>query len=723
MIKRAVLLSSALVGTMVSSPLAFSAEPAEGEEEVVVTAQKRVERLQDVPISVATFSAGEMERSGITSGLDLTARVPGLYFGRSAAYAIPFLRGVGTNNVTAGDESSVATYIDGVYRPSMAGNALQFNNVERVEVLKGPQGTLFGRNATGGLINIITRTPTQDFAFRGSIGFDTFRATEIASYVAGGITDNLAADLAVFYRDQGKPYRYNAATGSRVGEDDSLSIRSKWVWSPSDRTKVTATFDYSNAVNTTNVVRHPFPGSVPLAALAGGVYSYDPEIVYNSYDPTSDLEQYGASLRVDVGFDGFDFASISAYRHLTYLNILETDATSADGVFSVVHPTLGVQSLPTLGFQSPLSEPNFFSQEVQLTSQGDGPFSWIVGAFYLSNDPSYDGFVILAGRNIRVGSPTYSTQDTTGFSGYAQASYDFGALSLTAGIRINYDERKFDGVSGATVTHVKSDWTEPTWRLAADYRVSEAFMLYASYSRGYKSGLYNINTITARTPVNPEILDAYEIGFKSDLADRRVRLNGAVFYYDYKDLQYQALAPGGGASILQNAAAATIKGFELEATADLTDAVRLFGGVSYLDAKYDSFPGAQAYAPAPPAGNRAFFVDASGLQLIRAPKWTMNIGGEFDFNLGESGRMTLSATYFYSSSFPFEPSNRLKQEAYGTLNASLTWYDPSDKYSAQLWIKNATDEVYFTNISPSGRGDTVAYGDPRTIGVRLSYEY
>lgn len=709
------------LATTVSGLLGFAAPAHAQSDEVVVTAQKRQENLQEVPIAITALSAEELDRSGLRSGMDLTTRVPGLYFGRSAAYAIPFLRGVGTNNVTAGDESSVAVYVDGVYQQSLVGNVLQFNNVERIEVLKGPQGTLFGRNATGGLVNIITRTPTQDFVLDAKAGYGNFDVFDGSLYLAGGISPRVAADLAVAVRDQGEPYVTNLVNRSKIGEDSSFAARSKIVFEASDALRVTATLDYADAVSTQNVVRNPAPGSIPLASLAGGLFSYGPDATYNSYNPTSDIEQWGASVRVDARFKAFDFVSTTAYRNTQYLNVLETDATSADGVFSVVHPVLGVQALPTLGFAAPLSEPAFWSQEFQLLSNDEGPLEWIVGLYGSTNEASYDGFAILAGQNIVAGSRTFSTLEATSLSAFAQGTYTTGPWSFTAGLRLNNDERRFTGFAGAVTTNVKKEWTEPTWRLAADYTVSDNLMFYASYSRGYKSGLYNVNTITARTPVNPEILDAYEVGFKSEIFSDRLRLNGSAFHYDYQDLQYQALAAGGGASILQNAAAATIDGAELEATAFIGERAKIFSGVSYLDAQYDEFPAAQVFVPAPPAGGRQIFLNVAGRQMIRAPEWTANVGGEVEIPSGAIGYFTLGATYFYSSSFPFEPNGRLFQDDYGYLNASATWTHPNEKVSVQLWANNAFDERYYTNMSPSGRGDTVAYAPGALYGIRFGY--
>ena len=215
-------------------------------QEIIVTAQRRKERLQDVPIVVNAFAGDQLEAAGIKSTLDLAAVTSGLEFGTQAAYGQPFLRGVGTVANVPGVESPVALYVDGIYYGAMIGSVLTLNDIEQVEVLKGPQGTLFGRNATGGLIQITTKDPTQKFAGYADAGYGSYNTATGDLYVTGGVTQSVAANLSVHYQDQGTGFGRNAFTNSEVNKTKDLSVRSKWVFAPSDATSIKAVFDYSH---------------------------------------------------------------------------------------------------------------------------------------------------------------------------------------------------------------------------------------------------------------------------------------------------------------------------------------------------------------------------------------------------------------------------------------------------------------------------------------------
>jgi iron complex outermembrane receptor protein len=357
-----IILASTVASVLGLAPPLLAADdaPAMGIEEIVVTAQRRAENLQDVPIAITATSGEALERSGVTNAQEIEIVTPGLSFATVGSYAQPRIRGVGTSADAATLENPVAMYVDGVYYAHQAGSVLTLNNIEQVEVIKGPQGTLFGRNATGGLIQITTRQPTQESTGRFSVGYGNYDTFTANAYLAGGITDNLAADIAVYYRDQGEGYGVNRATGQDVQIMENLAARSKWVLTPSDDT--TVTFIVDAARDDGAIALAPAPGTT---ALGGGTLlpaqDVDTPAPYKNRN-----EQAGASLKIEHSFSPFDLVSISAYRENDDV-VYFPNATNNPATMTLVT----------------LDDENFrqASQELQLLSNKDSSFSWTTGVY------------------------------------------------------------------------------------------------------------------------------------------------------------------------------------------------------------------------------------------------------------------------------------------------------------------------------------------------------
>lgn len=681
-------------------------------EDIVVTAQRRSESMQRVPISIQAFSASSLAAASIRSIDDLAVSTPGLTVTRSAGGIAPFIRGVGTAAAAAGTESAVATYVDGVYHQSNYTNHLSFSDIERVEVLKGPQGTLFGRNTTGGLINIITKDPSHDFGGNVSIGYGNYEIVEGKAYLTGGLTDNLAASVSGYILQQGRGFIENVFLGTRSSVREEVSGHAKLQY-VSGATKVTLAGDYSDLHDTRGFVRGIPQGSIagsPAAAPSSWTRYIGFRQVEANTDPKHKGRDWGLSATIEHSFDAFDAISISAWR----------DSFTEIGTFE--EPFDNDYTRNVLVRSHIVFIDRNFTQEVRLSSNTSGRFSWLVGGFYLNGTSIADLEVptLLRGR-LR----------TQSYSAFAEGSLKFfgDTGKLTVGGRYTVDERHVSGtVAGFArpVAPVSPDarFSEPTYRIVYDQRINSDIMAYLSYNHGFKSG--NFNLVPVGTPsFRPEEIDAFEAGLKSTLLDGRLRFNLAAFHYRYKNLQLNVQS--NVATTIINAASAKIDGAEFEINAKVTRNLGLDVSASYVDARYGSFPSAQVYVVNRDmsgnliAGTTSISFDASGRQLVRAPKFSGTAGISYTNNLGD-GAITANLRGQYTSGFPWEASGRLRQKAYATLNASLG-YEAKAGWGVKFEATNITDAQYSVFTGSSTPGDYYMPSDPTLYQFVLSYKF
>ena len=708
-------------------------------EEIIVTAQKRQERLQDVPVSVTAVTATQLHDQGIQSAFDLGDIIPGLNMTESGGGITPYLRGVGNGAAaTIGNESSVAVYLDGVYQTRLNIGVLELADIDRIEVLKGPQGTLFGRNASGGLIAIYTRDPTQTPTAEVTVGYGNY-ATQLAKvYAAGGITDNIAADISYMHTLQGDGWGTNFATGHKWGYENFDVVRSKWIFDFPDDTKLTLIGDYEYSTGDFGIADSAPPGQTagyyPFDAPSPGaarptVGFYD---VDSYFQNVAVNESPGIQARVDHDFGGANFASISSFRNMT-----ERQYTTGTG-----SPLDDVGYLLTSAIRT-------YTQELQLSSKSGGRFDWIFGLYYMNNYSDYHptqimgtgvGPVILGGG---FGACTGCDLDLFGqqriddYAGYSQATFHASdATNITMGLRYTKDDYKADGRTVLVMPGTAPDTLAPTvdsatnfdkltYRISLDHHFNEDVMSYISYSRGFKSGAYNILPFSP-VPAKPEVLDATEIGVKSELFDRRVEIDAATFYYHIQHPQVQ-ISNDGVVNIL-NAGAAAIKGIDLDTQYRITHELRAHLSAEYLDAHYTSYPNA-AYIyqnPDPPYGNTEVVTkSATGNDVVLAPRLSFN--GGFNYGLESSiGLFTLVGNYAWNSGFAWDADNLYWQRSYGLLDASLN-FDllGHDQWQFQLWGKNLTGQRYMTDqLEVAGpTGNRYYPGPPATYGIQATYKF
>lgn len=674
--------------------------------EVIVTAQRRRENLQDVPISVDAFSAAALDAAVITTTADLDVITPGLETGTEAGYSQPHLRGVGTIATNPGIENPVALYVDGVYYGALAGAVLSLNNVAQIEVDKGPQGTLFGRNATGGLIQITTKDPTQTFDGQAGVTYGNYDTSGADLYVSGGVSPTIAADFAGYLRNQGTGYGVNYFTDQQVNKTMDLALRSKWVFAPADATEVKVSFDYEKTHFSPTFV--PAPGTTPLG---GPPYTGNPQGIDGYYQPYGFLQQGGVSVQIKQALAFGTFTSITAYRR-GWLQTVFDGALVTDYNYAL-----------NINIIEPDSQ---FSQEFQLSSPVDSALKWVTGAYVYTADAKYNPISIYGGLLAPLTlDNTYSDQKDYSAALYAQATREVVSdTNLTLGLRYTYEYRNFEGsnilVAPGGPPFVTPDaahvsFQKPTWRIALDHKFAPQYMGYISYNRGFKSGGFNDDLIPT-TQFAPETLDAYEIGLKSDFLTNRVRVNTAAFYYNYKNIQ--AVRYPNGIEEVYNAPKAKIYGLDLDTVFAVTQQLEVRAGVEALHTEYVDFPNADYTTPAVGGGTNFGVFSAAGKRLSLAPDFTGDVSVSYTVPTSV-GNAKFDITYAYNSGWYAEPDNRLHQGAYSLLNAQIKFTPVNSLWDFRVWGKNLTNSQYTSELASQANGDYATFAPPRTYGVTV----
>ncbi len=688
-------------------------------EEIIVTAQRREERLQDVPIAVAAVTGKQLEKQGIQTTNDLGQAVPSLTVTNFSGYVLPRIRGIGNSVFGAGYEGGVATYIDGVYIASAPASLLSLHNVERIEVLKGPQGTLFGRNATGGLIQVVTREPSADPSGTVEVGMDNYATATADLYVTGGLGGSVAVDLAGHVGNQGQGYGVNRYNGKDVykGGDD-ISLRSSLLYTPSDDTKIRLSADYQKN-----------NGSLYTASrLAPGTSAPFPQgYLQSSWDVNTDLDSYssyeggGVSARIDQDLGVGRLTSITAYRKSDNVVLSDIDGTPTAALGVMTH-----------------QYDHQFSQELQLSSGASSPIQWVTGVYYFQSAGRFDPVKAILLGPFQAPSPqgpisatyTYGNQRVDALAGYAQATGQIAhETNLTVGLRYSTERHRldasqsFDVVGGPSniplpaIADQSKRYSDPTWRISLDHRFSPEAMVYASYNRGFKSGGFNAPA-PSDPAFAPETLDAYEVGVKSDLFDRRFRLNAAAFYYDYKNLQ--VLKATGTVTTVYNGAAATVYGLDLDFVARLSSNFTLSGGLTLLHDRFTDFPAA-TIATQVPGGVVTSVGSAKGNRLPQTADFSGTVTA--DYHVPTSfGVVGANVTYSYNDGYYTQPDNILHQPSYDVL-ATTVRIDFSNGLGVRLWGRNLTNSKIAQNLSASAFNSLVTWAAPRTFGATVSYDF
>ena len=690
--------------------------------EIIVTAQKRSENLQDVPIAITAVTRDQLQAANLVTANDLPTLVSGLSIGDTALYFQPHLRGIGTAAFGAGVENPVALYVDGVYYPSQLEAPTDLVDVSQISVLKGPQGTLFGRNSTGGVIQMTTRDPQQSFGGEAQTSLDNYITSRNSVYLTGGITSDLAANISLRYTTQGNGWGRNIYNGEEVERDNKdLSVRTKWVYTPSDSTTVRLSMDYSNISNSLGGNFAPVPGSKPF--FPGYVASSNPYDV-DTYQTGRNAEQSGGiSLVLQQGLGFADFVSISSFRSYDF------------------HDNLVVSLTPVPGIDiNDAENGRDITQELQLVSKNNEFIQWASGVFYFRNEASINP-VNTALHGLLAPTPfSFGDQEvvdtviTESVAPYAQATIELTPRAhVTLGVRDTWEERKLNGsvngflANGFPIGLLAPYFDEttrlqlPSYRAALDYKIAPDVLAYISYNRSFKSGGFNGNNPN-NLPYLPEILNAYEIGLKSEFLDRRLRVNLAPFYYDYKNIQVTNYI--GALVNFYNGAAAKLYGIDLDGSFQVTKSFRLSTTAEALHSRFASFPGADFSTPIPTGGIVQYTASAAGNRLPYAPQFTLDISGDYVVDL-PTGKLDFNLTDAFNSGYYTEADNYLHQAAYDLLNASVGWTSQDERLNVKLWGRNLLNKaVESEEVTGPPEGYTVDYSNPpRTYGFTLLYKF
>ncbi len=700
-------------------------------EEVIVTAQKREQDMQDVSVAVSAFSGDAIERMGFEEGLDITQQVPNMnffaIFGEASSPSVS-LRGISLVNFSDSWESPVSIYVDDVYRGNPAGSAIQLFDLQRVEVLRGPQGTLYGRNTTGGLVHYVSRKPTDQLEAAASFTVGSYSEQIIEGMLSGPLTDSLRGRIAI-KSTENDGWQTNTVDGNKLNDTDNLGYRAQLAMdlgtdaelllnvhgSEADQQSVgfahmgyLESADADAAICSISRIQDGKCTSATFGLTGEEAVNgqFDPEHVASSASNglTTEIDTFGVSAHLDWRVGEMNFTSVTAYEELD--KFLQDDGDGTAVIFFDEQYSVDAEQ---------------YTQEFRL-SGGDNQSKWVTGLYYYKDD-----------RGLITEAPTTAdglfhreivNLDSQSWAVFGQYEYDLSReWTLIAGARYTDEERDFRQVSGPsfyTPLDVADDYSEDavTGRLGLDWRPAEKTLLYASLSTGFKSGgfsgSYNAS-LAATRPVEAEDITNFELGYKSTLMNGRLRINAAAFTYEVKDYQAQVFLTVAQGSVITNAGDVTGTGAELEVTAQVTENLELIGGIGVLSTEFDS--------------DQIFFVAGDeytldGNELPSAPELTYNLVARYYIGLGNSGSLALQADYSWQDEHFLQIENDpySLHESYGIANAKVSWESPSARYTLEAFVRNATDEEYFTYQNTLG-GDWGygVWGQPRTTGVRVAW--
>lgn len=702
---------------IISAAVADENKPS-GIEEITVTAERREEAVQKTPISITALDADTLDRADVQDLGDVAKLAPGLAFNQTSNFTQLSIRGIGLSQYNLGGEPGVAVYVDGVYlaRPFALDSVL--DDLARVEVLRGPQGTLYGRNATGGAINLISNAPTD--TFQGNIGVTVgnYGSVQVEGVVSGPLDEDgsVRGRISVVTEEHGG-YTENIYNDGHVQDERNQSARGQIAVDITSNLTVTFEGDLTHEHDSGPIFKpgtispFPLPGAVPgtvlpqgFAPALGGHTSDDPWKVYLDGPQDYLFDASGGSAKAVWNLGWATLTSQAAYRDTRFHLLGDLDGTDL------------------LFLNEDLREKaQAFSEETQLASNGTGPLQWIFGGFAYHENGYLDYIfhVALFGGDL----VDVATQRTTSYAAFGEASYNFtDTLKLTTGLRYSYDQKSLNesstllGVAGYNTTG--KSWSALTPKFVLSYDLDPDKMLYVSATRGFKSGGFNIGALQ-KTPYNPEYVWSYEAGLKSQWFDNRLQANIDAFHYDYSNLQVTQYFVG--KTVITNAATAKANGVEGSLTVIPVDNLTLDASIAYLNATFQNFSESDSLRPL------LGVLNLQGNTLPRAPKWQNNLGAEYDLPLGNGNTLSARYDYFYQSKLYFTEFNTdyAMSKPYSISNARLAYTSGDGHWEVAAFAKNIFNKAALTSVTVSGvNGGTLdQYNDPRTYGLQIKYNF
>ncbi len=686
-------------------------------EEVLVTAQKREENLQDIPVAVTAIGAEAMEALNINEVTDLTRVSASLTFsqGNQRQNTAFRIRGIGTNVFTIGIEPSVSVLIDDVAQVQPGQALTNLVDVRQVEVLRGPQSTLFGKNASAGVINVVTAAPSDELEAFAEVTATDDDEIKVIGSVAGPISDSVAYRLSGFYREQ-DGFADNLYNNSDINDVESQGLRGRLNWQITDNFDMALIAYYSEEEGNCCALsfRDIDPnsslfGALPLALTNPETFNIaatDNSTVEVDNDVGSDVEDTGASIRFNWDIGGLTLSSITGFNRWDFENSEDVDFSGFDVGSAFGAAPGGIHSLSE-------TEAELFSQELRLLSPSGERFEWLLGFYYsdAETDRSFKRPIIT--------SDWEGTSSTLSYALFGQGTYKLtDALELTFGGRFNYEEidvKYTDYVADQNYSGSDDEDATP-WKLSLQYYLSDDAMLFASYATGHKGQAYDISSGFSQdridNPVGSESSESIELGIKSTLLDQRLQLNAVAFFTEYDNYQAQNTELRGTELVIGVLNVGTLEttGLELDATALLGENFSLFASFAWIDATVAEFPDANCYAGQTEAqgcvelapGSGVTGQDLAGKPLNNSPDYKLNLGGRWQIPLSSmpfDGFLNFSYNWQDEVNFDLTQNPATVQDSYGIFNISAGINEANDRYRVTLFLENAFDEDYAATIA------------------------
>ena len=758
----------ALLGIGLALPTVAEAQTSAPEksnlEEIVVTAQKRAENVQDAPLAISAVTGATLAKDRVTSITDLAQTMTGISFTANSPQANEInIRGVVNTRLTGPTaDQSVSTFVDDVYVARSGILNTAFYDVARIEVVRGPQGVLLGKNVAGGAVNVISNKPTQENSGAATASIGNYSLRQFSGFVNGAISEDFSGRIS-FQAIKHSGYARDLLHNVDVENLDSTQARVQLAYEPAG-SGFNALFiaDYSqtsdDGINRVGVVSPTSRAgptiwsgtraliSARLGRVLGPRESYPvwPKFLGDAaaspQRATRDNYSFILKLEQELG-QSIKISSTTGYRNNKSFTLYDQTGLGPDNGFN-----LTPAELASVGSSLLFAEPvnfretgNFFTQEVRLQSTDNASkLSWIIGAFYLkSNVTQRNRFW---GESLVL--PTLSGEShwidagrNEDYAVFAQLGYKLtDTLKLDAGLRYTHDSKngnqqgiivstgdRYNPADLAPLTPLTinfntpygKSWSAWTPQATLSWTPNNTMMAYATISRGFKGGGFQNNAskaVAANTAYEPENVTNYEVGYKTELFDRSVRWNSALFMMKYKNLQVQQTLASCLCNIISNAASATIKGIESDLQIAPSKQFRAWISGTYLDATYDSFTFAG--------------VNNTGKELQRTPKFQIAVGAEVSFGSGKwEDALTLRLAYRYQGRMPWAPENTTWEKAYGTLDGRVTLKMPDKNWSLSAFGKNLTNKLYRTNIIVFFHDEMSSYAPPRTYGLELGAKF
>jgi iron complex outermembrane receptor protein len=728
-----------------------AAEPGIGE--IIVTAQKRNQSAQDVGITMSVVSGEALDDMNVTSINEIAALVPNVQANYNANQVVFNVRGVGTNEFSGNLDSPVAVNLDEIYLSKTFMAGLLLYDIDRVEALKGPQGTLFGRNATGGAINFFTRRPAQETGFGLKLGYDNYETLRAEGYVTGALTDTLSARLSGMVVDQDQGFYRNLARGDRDdGRERKYALRGQLLWD-SGPTTVLAQVNYGR--DRSRLAPYEGLGVFTPASLVAGAPVFCPEYLAGTVrgdtancvrgtdglnpgddDPftsTNNLrhrvrnEVIGGTLRIEHDLGGATLTSLTAYQKFTRKQAEDSDGSPASTI--------------DILYRNKVQQ---FSQELRLSPSGKQAYNYVLGLYYGRDSFKNEDYLLVGGG---AGPGLYSpfTQKVNAFAAFLHNDVEVSdTLHIIAGVRYSLEKRS---LSGGTLIGTGLDNGRPTtilatgsdaalipggdgrsdsdvtfktgveWKPRRGYGAMDDLLLYGHISTGFRSGSYNAEFASAQsalTVLSPENITAYEAGFKSTLFGRSLLLNGAIFHYSFKDGFINVDSAGSPVPVTINAANISTTGAEVELRWRPARGLNLGMSGGWLDSKINSDISVGG-------------VSLKGNRPVNAPKWTFNADIGYTADVGNGLSIGFGADANYRSSQFLESTNSpaSRNDAYWVVNGQIKFGRSDDRWSIAAWVKNLANVSYRTYVNdlPAFGWVLNAYAPPRTFGVTAAFKY